>query len=120
MSHTLIDVGHIRWAGCCVEVPREMPTSDPRALDFALSGLAVALWALRQAGLRPRAATRTLLAFLVVLYSVFLAAIVLAGTVLSLGLVANHGPRELSAVAAIGASFGILVCLAIGSRRREE
>src|SRR2546423_11474274 len=41
MSHTLIDVGHIRWAGCCVEVPREMPTSDPRALDFALSGLDV-------------------------------------------------------------------------------
>src|SRR2546430_15875874 len=39
MSHTLIDVGHIRWAGCCVEVPRETPTSDPRALDFALSGL---------------------------------------------------------------------------------
>src|SRR2546430_14067406 len=224
MSHTLIDVGHIRWAGCCVEVPRETPTSDPRALDFALSGLdgralarraalpavlaiaavtavvllqshvhvlaaslrrvldlnpawalaaivleclslagyvallwlvagraaptigaresaqitfagaaatrllptagagglALALWALGQAGLRPRAATRTLLAFLVVLYSVFLAAIVLAGTVLALGLVGNHGPRELSAVAATGAGLGILVCLALGSRRREE
>jgi uncharacterized membrane protein YbhN (UPF0104 family) len=83
-------------------------------------GLALALWALRQAGLRPRAATRTLLAFLVVLYSVFLAAIVFAGAVLALGLVGNHGPRELSAVAAIGAAFGILACLAIGSRRREE
>src|SRR5436190_3266089 len=224
MSHTLIDVGHIRWAGSCVEVPREMPTSDPRALDFALSGLdvralarraafpaaltiaavtavvllqshvhvladsirrvldldpswalaalvleclslagyvallwlvagraaptigaresaqitfagaaatrllptagagglALALWTLRQAGLRPRAATRTLLAFLVVLYSVFLAAIVFAGAVLALGLVGNHGPRELSAGAAIGAAFGILACLALGSRRREE
>src|SRR5436190_12964111 len=223
MSHTLIDVGHIRWAGCCVEVPREMPTSDPRALDFALSGLdvralarraafpavltiaavtavvllqshvhvladsirrvlnldpswalaalvleclslagyvallwlvagraaptigaresaqitfagaaatrllptagagglALALWALRQAGLRPRAATRTLLAFLVVLYAVFLAAIVLAGAVLALGLVGNHGPQELSAIAAIGAGLGILVCWALGSHGRE-
>jgi uncharacterized membrane protein YbhN (UPF0104 family) len=83
-------------------------------------GLALALWALRQAGLRPRAATRTLLAFLVVLYSVFLAAIVFAGAVLALGLVGNHGPRELSAVAATGAAIGILACLALGSRRREE
>src|SRR4051794_281373 len=49
MSHTLVDVGHIRWAGCCVEVPREMPTSDPRALDFALSGLDVRALARRAA-----------------------------------------------------------------------
>src|SRR5436190_392451 len=83
-------------------------------------GIALALWALRQAGLRARAATRTLLAFLVLLYSVFLGAIVLSGTVLALGLVGNHGPRELSAGAAIGAAFGILACLALGSRRREE
>src|ERR1700732_3047720 len=32
-------------------------------------GVALTLWALRQAGLRPRAAARTLLVFLVVLYS---------------------------------------------------
>src|SRR5437763_6461457 len=221
MSHTLIDVGHIRWVGCCVEVPREMPTSDPRALDFALSGLdvralarraalpavlaiaamtavvllqshvhvladsvrrvldlnpacalaaivleclslagyvallwlvagraaptvraresaqitfagaaatrllptagagglALALWALRQAGLRPRAATRTLLTFLVLLYSVFLTAIVLSGAVLALGLVGSQGPRELSAVAAIAAALGILLCVMLATRR---
>src|SRR5437764_3317582 len=224
MSHTLIDVGHIRWGGSCVEVRQEMPTSDRPALEFALSGLdvralarraalpallaiaavtaivllqshvhviadsirrvadlnpswalaavvleclslagyvallwlvagraaptigaresaqitfagaaatrllptagagglALALWALRQAGLRPRAATRTLLAFLVARYSVFLAAIVFAGAVLALGLVGNHGPRELSAFAAISAGLGILACLALGTRRREE
>src|SRR5438874_5697678 len=224
MSHTLIDVGHIRWAGCCVEVPREMPTSDPRALDFALSGLdvralarraafpavltiaavttvvllqshvhvladsirrvldldpswalaglvleclslagyvallwlvagraapriaaresaqitfagaaatrllptagaggiALALWALRQAGLRTRAATRTLLAFLVLLYSVFLGAIVLSGTALALGLVGNDGPRELSAIAAVAAALGIVLCLFLAARHGDE
>src|SRR5436190_9527447 len=224
MSHTLIDVGHIRWAGSCVEVPREMPTSDPRALDFALSGLdvralarraalpavlaiaavtavvllqshvhviaesirrvldlnpgwalaaivleclslagyvallwlvagratpaigaresaqitfagaaatrllptagaggiALALWALRQAGLRARAATRTLLAFLVLLYSVFLGAIVLSGTVLALGIVGNHGPRELSAIAAVAAALGIVLCLILAARHGHE
>src|ERR671936_296048 len=39
MSHTLFDIGHIRWAGSCVQVRQQMPTSDPSALDFALPGL---------------------------------------------------------------------------------
>jgi uncharacterized membrane protein YbhN (UPF0104 family) len=80
-------------------------------------GLALALWALRQAGLRSRAATRTLLAFLVVLYSVFLAAIVLSGAALALGLVANHGPAELSAIPAAAAALGIGLSLAFAARR---
>jgi uncharacterized membrane protein YbhN (UPF0104 family) len=82
-------------------------------------GLALALWALRQAGLRPRAATRTLLTFLVLLYSVFLAAIVLSGAVLALGLVDSQGPRELSAVAAIAATLGIVLCVMLAARRAE-
>src|SRR2546421_1715562 len=80
-------------------------------------GLALALWALRQAGLRSRAATRTLLAFLVVLYSVFLAAIVLSGAALALGLVANHGPAELSAIPATMAALGIGLALLFATRR---
>src|SRR5207244_670827 len=80
-------------------------------------GLALALWALRQAGLRSRAATRTLLVFLVVLYSVFLAAIVLSGAALALGLVANHGPAELSAIPATVAALGIGLALLFAARR---
>jgi uncharacterized membrane protein YbhN (UPF0104 family) len=80
-------------------------------------GLALALWALRQAGLRSRSATRTLLAFLVVLYSVFLSSIVLAGAALALGLVANHGPVELSTIPTVAATLAIAVCLAVASRR---
>lgn len=79
-------------------------------------GLALALWALRAAGLRSRAATRTLLAFLVVLYSVFLAAIVLSGAALALGLAANHGPLELSAIPAVVAALGIGLALACAAR----
>jgi len=83
-------------------------------------GLALALWALRQAGLRSRAATRTLLAFLVLLYSVFLAAIVLSGAALVLGLVASHGPVELAAIAAGTAALGIAACLSLAARRDAQ
>jgi hypothetical protein len=55
-------------------------------------GAALTLWALRRAGPRPRAASRILLMFLVLLYSVFLASIVLSGAVLALGLVSSPGP----------------------------
>jgi uncharacterized membrane protein YbhN (UPF0104 family) len=83
-------------------------------------GIALALWALRQAGLRSRAATRTLLVFLVLLYSVFLAAIVLSGAALALGLSGGHGPVELSAVPAVVAAVGIVLALGLGARRRPQ
>ena len=76
-------------------------------------GLALTLWALRRAGLQPRVATRTLLVFLVVLYSVFLGSIVVSGTVLALGLVGSRGPLALSAIPALAALLGILLCLAL-------
>src|SRR2546421_2177144 len=70
-------------------------------------GVALTMWALRRAGLRPQTATRTLLAFLVVLYSVFLVAIAVSGAVLTLGLVDSSGPAELSAIPAVAATLGI-------------
>ena len=63
-------------------------------------GAALTLWSLRRAGLSSRVATRTLLAFLVVLYSVFLIAIVLAGTALAAGLARSSEPLALGAVPA--------------------
>jgi uncharacterized membrane protein YbhN (UPF0104 family) len=80
-------------------------------------GLALALWALRQAGLRSQAAVRTLLVLLIALYAVFLTAISLAGAALALGLVANHGPIVLSAIPAVVAALGVAACLALASRR---
>ena len=80
-------------------------------------GAALTLWALRRAGLMPRAAARTLLVFLVVLYSVFLTAIVLAGAILALGLVNSRGPAALSAIPAGLAMLGIALCLALAAHR---
>jgi uncharacterized membrane protein YbhN (UPF0104 family) len=80
-------------------------------------GVALTLWALRRAGLRAQTATRTLLVFLVVLYSIFLSSIALSGIVLTLGLVDSSGPVELSAIPALAATLGIALCLGLAARR---
>jgi uncharacterized membrane protein YbhN (UPF0104 family) len=67
-----------------------------------------------------QAATRTLLAFLVVLYSVFLASVLLSGTALATGLVTEHGPMELGAIPAGLAALGIVSALALAAIRRVE
>jgi putative heme transporter len=82
-------------------------------------GIALALWALRRAGLGTGAATRTLLAFLVLLYSVFLGSIVLAGGALALGLARGGGPEALSAIPAAVAAAGIAAALGFARARRR-
>jgi uncharacterized membrane protein YbhN (UPF0104 family) len=83
-----------------------------------LAGAALTLWALRRTGLDGRGAMRTLLAFLVVLYSVFLGAIAGAGALLALGLAGGQGPVALSAVPAAAATLAIAAGLALGAGRR--
>jgi uncharacterized membrane protein YbhN (UPF0104 family) len=83
-------------------------------------GLTLTLWALRRAGLRQRTAARTLLLFLVLLYSVFLVSVVLSGAALALGLVGSRGPAALSAIPALAAMLGIAVCVALASRGAAE
>jgi uncharacterized membrane protein YbhN (UPF0104 family) len=80
-------------------------------------GAALTIWAFRRAGLGPRDATRTLLAFLSVLYAVFLGAIAVSGGVLALGLAASSGPLALSAIPAAGAALAIAAGLALAARR---
>jgi uncharacterized membrane protein YbhN (UPF0104 family) len=80
-------------------------------------GAALTLWALRRAGLGPLVAARTLLAFLVVLYSVFLASIALSGAALTLGIVDSRGPTALSAIPAGAALLAIAFSLCLASRR---
>jgi len=80
-------------------------------------GAALTIWAFRRAGLEPRDATRTLLAFLSVLYAVFLGAIAVSGGVLAFGLAAGSGPLALSAIPAAGAALAIAAGLALAARR---
>jgi uncharacterized membrane protein YbhN (UPF0104 family) len=79
-------------------------------------GAALTVWALRRAGLAPLAAVRTLLAFFVVLYAVFLASIAIAGATLAFGLTGGHGPVALSAIPAVAAIIGIALALTLGAR----
>jgi uncharacterized membrane protein YbhN (UPF0104 family) len=82
-----------------------------------LGGAALTVWAFRRTGLTMRDATRMLLAFLVVLYSVFLASIAVAGGLLALGLAPGDGPLALTAVPAIGAVVVIAGALALAACR---
>src|SRR3954452_5033198 len=83
-------------------VPRLLPTGGA-------GGVALTLWALRRTGLEARAATRTLLTFLVLLYAVFLLAIVVSGGLLLVGL-GGAGGHILIAGAATG---GALVAIGL-------
>jgi uncharacterized membrane protein YbhN (UPF0104 family) len=74
-----------------------------------LGGVALTLWALARAGLPARAAVRALLTFLVILYSVFMAALAVAGLALLTGVAPGDGPAALAAVPAL---FGLLVMVA--------
>jgi uncharacterized membrane protein YbhN (UPF0104 family) len=81
-----------------------------------VGGAAMTLWALRKAGLGARGATRTLLGFLIVLYSVFLAAIATSGGLIALGITSGDGPLALSAIPAAAATLAIAGSLALGAR----
>jgi putative heme transporter len=79
-------------------------------------GAALTIWTLRRSGLHANGAVKTLLRFFVLLYAVFLAAIAIAGAMLSLHVVASHGPTVLSLTAAISATGAITVALLLAQR----
>src|SRR3954468_14765564 len=101
--------GYVTLGGAAA--PRLLPTGG-------VGGAALTIWAFRRAGLGARGATRTLLAFLVVLYAVFLGAIALAGGAIALGVAAADGPLALSAGPAAAAALAIAAGLALGARSR--
>jgi uncharacterized membrane protein YbhN (UPF0104 family) len=63
-----------------------------------------------------REAARTLLAFLVLIYAVFLSAIAVSGALLALGITEGHGPLLLSAVPAAAATAAIVAGLIMAAR----
>jgi uncharacterized membrane protein YbhN (UPF0104 family) len=70
-------------------------------------GAALTLWALRRSGLGTRGATRTLLTFFVLMYSIFLGSIAVTGTIDAL----QGQPLALTALPAALATIGMLVAL---------
>jgi uncharacterized membrane protein YbhN (UPF0104 family) len=80
-----------------------------------VGGAALTIWAFRRAGLGTRGATRTLLAFLVVLYAVFLGSIAISGGAISVGIAHAHGPLALSALPAAAAVVAVAAALALAA-----
>jgi uncharacterized membrane protein YbhN (UPF0104 family) len=81
-----------------------------------VGGAALTLWAMRRSGLGAHGAARTLLAFLVLLYAIFLGSIAVAGGAISLGLAHADGPLALSAVPAAAATAAIVAALVLAAR----
>jgi uncharacterized membrane protein YbhN (UPF0104 family) len=88
-------------------------TAATRVLPTAgLGGAAVTVWALRSHGVRMRELSERLIAFLVLLYSVYMAALVACGGAVASGLV--HVPSG-QPVAFAAVSLGVGIPLAIGA-----
>ena len=96
-------------------------TAATRLLPTAgAGGAALTFWSLRRAGQDNHSATRTLLSFLVVLYSVFLGSIFVAGTLLATGAVSSDVPVELSAIPAAFAGTAMALALLLAVRHRTD
>lgn len=77
-----------------------------------MGGVAVAVWALRARGMRPRDLTERLLTFMLLLYGVYMAALLVSGTAVGLGLVHVSRGRALGFVGAgIGAGVAAFVLI---------
>jgi uncharacterized membrane protein YbhN (UPF0104 family) len=105
-------------------VTRLLPTAG-------LGGAAVTVWALRSAGVGSREVAERLIAFLVLLYGVYMGALVLGGGAVAVGLVHVPGASAVGLVAfTIGAGIPLalvgvawapgLLTLALGARGRRS
>jgi uncharacterized membrane protein YbhN (UPF0104 family) len=95
-------------------------TAATRLLPTAgAGGAALTFWSLRRAGHDTASATRTLLTFLVVLYAVFLGAVVAVGALLLSGTAPGNVPAELSGLPAAGAAAAIALALSFAVRHRR-
>jgi uncharacterized membrane protein YbhN (UPF0104 family) len=75
-------------------------------------GVALTAWALRRAGMEAPVVARRMVAFLVLLYSVYVAALVVFGLALWLGVLPGSAPWALTVAPAILGAVAILVALA--------
>ncbi len=75
-------------------------------------GIALTAWALRRSGMSPRQVADSTVAFLILTYVVYMAALVVAGTGLYLGAFEGNAPFAITVVPAI---FGLVAILVFGS-----
>jgi uncharacterized protein (TIRG00374 family) len=76
-------------------------------------GIALTAWALRRAGFEARVAACRLVAFMVLLYAVYMGTLVICGLGLYIGLIPGHHPFAITVVPAIFGAVVIAVFLAM-------
>jgi uncharacterized protein (TIRG00374 family) len=76
-------------------------------------GIALTYWALRRAGMATREAASRMVAFLVLLYTIYLGALVLTGIFLRIGLFPGPGPVGMTIVPAALAGAALLILFLI-------
>ena len=81
-----------------------------------LGGIAVTLFALARRGLAPAHAVRTLLTFLILVYTVFMSALAITGLLLATGTVDGDGPLALMLAPAVFGSAVIVAALVLSRR----
>jgi uncharacterized protein (TIRG00374 family) len=75
-------------------------------------GIVLTYWALRKAGMEPRQTARRMVAFLVLLYTIYLVALVVFGILLRTGVLPGAAPSGLTIVpAAVAGVLIALICL---------
>lgn len=78
-----------------------------------VGGVVLTYWALRRAGMSRRETGRRMVAFLVLLYSIYLGALVICGVLLRTGVLLGPHPVGVTIVAAALAGIGLLVIFLI-------
>jgi putative heme transporter len=75
-------------------------------------GIVLTYWALRKAGIRRTESARRMVAFLILLYGVYVIALIVFGALLRVGVLPGDGPVSITVVpAAIAAAVGVVVLL---------
>jgi uncharacterized membrane protein YbhN (UPF0104 family) len=83
-------------------------------------GIALTAWALRRAGMRPREAATRLIAFMAILYGVYMATLVIVGVGLYIGVIPGEAPFAITIIPAIFAAVVIIVFLGVSLLRPDS
>jgi uncharacterized protein (TIRG00374 family) len=106
------DTARIRWKESYQITMASLAATRVFAAAGA-GGIALTAWALRRAGLGPRTVAARMLAFMILLYGVYMAAFVIDGLGLYLGLFSGPAPFAITVVPAIFGGVVILLFLAV-------
>jgi uncharacterized protein (TIRG00374 family) len=107
-----MDVSRIDWRGS-YEITMAGLAATRLFATAGAGGIALTAWALRRSGLEARVAACRLIALLVLLYAVYMGALVVAGAGLYAGLFPGQGPFAITIVPAIFGATVIAIFLAV-------